>query len=114
MPRMAGYIHRYSGFVWFHSRFFWGFVLSDAPWRACRRLWWGGFVRGVFCFLCVGGLVVLCGFVFELRATRGARRQLLVGDDAKKGRVVFPPTVHTCVLVAVTVLADTIVFTSCR
>jgi len=50
MPRRAGYIHRYSGFVWFHSRFFWGFVLSDAPWRACRRLWWGGFV-GVVKFL---------------------------------------------------------------
>jgi hypothetical protein len=44
MPRARGYIHRYSVFVWIHSRFCWGSVLSDAPWRACRRLWWGRFV----------------------------------------------------------------------
>ncbi len=40
---------------------------------------------------CVGGLVVLCGFVLELRATREARRQLLVGGNAERTGCSFPP-----------------------
>ena len=91
VPRAGGYIHRYSVFVWFHSRFCWGSVLSDAPWRACRRLWWGGFFVGGLFFWCVGGLVVLCGSVLGLRATRVARRQLLVGGNAERTGCSFPP-----------------------
>ena len=34
-----------------------------------------GFFGGGFFFVCVGGLVVLGGFVLGLWATRGARRQ---------------------------------------
>ena len=39
----------------------------------------------------MGGLVVLCGSVLELRASRVAVRQLLVGGDAEKARCSFPP-----------------------
>ena len=60
--------------------------------------WFGCF--GWFCFGVVGN----------------SRSEAAVcwGVVAEMAGLCYPPTVHTCVLVAVTFLADTIVFTSCR